>query len=156
MPFCQRCTGLYVGGLLAITLFGMFRPRPTRTVLWFHGLLLLLMVPFGYHLMPQNGEVRTLTGQLFAAGLVYLLALNPAATVELWKRSRRRDFGAYLAGLCGCLVALQLAVRVGGSSTGAALSWLGFAGLVLIAVLALTNVMLLPSALWRVLRRRPG
>jgi uncharacterized membrane protein len=75
LPFCQRCTGLYVGGALAVLLLLLLRPRPTPNVLWVHGLLLLLMVPFGFNWIEQGPTVRMLTGQLFALGLVYFLGL---------------------------------------------------------------------------------
>jgi len=84
LPFCQRCTGLYVGAAVAVVLYALFRPRPTSLSLWIHGLLLLVMVPFGYHLVPQNGVLRTLTGQLFAVGLVCYLSLLPTARLSFW------------------------------------------------------------------------
>ena len=40
-----------------------------------HALAVLAMAPFGYHAVPENGEIRMLTGQLFAVGVVYFLSL---------------------------------------------------------------------------------
>jgi uncharacterized membrane protein len=85
LPFCQRCTGLYVGATLALLGYWLVRPRPTPAMLWAHGLLLLAMVPFGYHLVPQNGTIRTLTGQLFAVGLVGYLSLLPSSRLPRHK-----------------------------------------------------------------------
>lgn len=59
LPFCQRCTGLYVGSVFAFLTCLLFRPRPTTCRLGSHGGLLLVMFPFGYPGVPQNGNVRT-------------------------------------------------------------------------------------------------
>jgi uncharacterized membrane protein len=148
LPFCQRCTGLYVGVVPALLMYFMFKPRPSTPTLWVHGMLLLFMAPFGYHLIPQNAELRTLTGQLFAYGLVYYLMLLPAGRLRLWERSLASDTqGYYLAGLA-TLPLLQLGVHLGGERTSTLLSWIGFTGLVLYAVLAVANLVLVPFTLW--------
>ena len=156
LPFCQRCTGLYVGGVLALILCALFRPRPTYRVLWIHGLLLLLMVPFGYHLVPQNAVIRTLAGQLFAFGLVYYLALNPAGHLHVWSQARRENARGYALGAVAGILALQFSVHLGGVGTSTALAWIGFAGLVAYAALVIANLVVLPPAIWRLLRRTPG
>lgn len=158
LPFCQRCTGLYVGGAFALMLYGLFRPRPSARVLWVHGLLLLLLVPFGYHLVSQNGIIRTLTGQLFAFGLVYYLALNPAAQLGVWRGSHSENAWAYAFSALAVIPALQLAVRLGGVGVSAALGWIGFVGLLAYAALAIANLLVLPPTIWRLLRsaRRPA
>ena len=156
LPFCQRCTGFYVGGALAAVLYALFHPRPTRCLLAFHGILLLQMAPFGYHWVAQNGTLRTLAGQLFAFGLIYFLALNPAAQFGLWKNSDREHLAHYaLGGLLG-IAALQLAVHRGGTATGVVLAWLGFAGLLVYAALVLVNFVVLPWAIWGFFRRPQG
>ena len=156
LPFCQRCTGLYVGGALAFLLYSLFRPRPTWRMLVLHGLMLVQMAPFGYHWVAQNGAVRTLTGGLFAFGLMYYLMLNPAAQLGLWEKNRRgRPLLYALVGLIS-LAALQLAVHLGGLATGAALAWAGFAGLLIYAALVLANFVALPRAIWGLFRRPQG
>lgn len=156
LPFCQRCTGLYVGGALAFLLYSLFLPRPTWRALALHGLLLVQMAPFGYHWVAQNGAVRTLTGQLFAFGLVYYLMLNPAAQLGLWKESRKERPLLYALGGLLSLAALQLAVHWGGLATGVALAWTGFAGLLIYAALVLANFAALPRAVWGLLHRPQG
>lgn len=151
LPFCQRCTGLYVGGAYAQALWLLFRPRPTSKTLWAHGILMLLMFPFGYHFLPQNGEVRTLTGQLFAAGLTYFLALNPALRWHPWQGGGHA--AAYVAAVLAGLPLPLLAVHLGGTGTGIALAWIGVAGLIGFATLTLANLALLPVTLWDRLRR---
>lgn len=156
LPFCQRCTGLYVGGAVALLLWTLFRPRPTPLVLWIHGLLLALMIPFGYHLLPQNAPVRTCTGQLFALGLVYYLTLVPAARLGLRERTAHSNPAAYAGGFVASLIGVQLAVRGGGPAAGAVLAWIGLAGLAAYALLAAITLTFLPGALLRALRRTPA
>jgi uncharacterized membrane protein len=156
LPFCQRCTGLYVGGALAAVLYALRHPRPTRRVLALHGILLLQMAPFGYHWVAQNGTVRTLAGQLFAFALIYFLALNPVARLGLWKTDRGGQLPGYaLGGLAGIAV-LQLAVHRGGAAIGATLAWIGFAGLLIYAALLLVNFVALPWAIWELFRPPQG
>ena len=154
LPFCQRCTGLYVGAAVGLALVALFRPRPTSLFLWAHGLMLLVMVPFGYHLVPQNGALRTLTGQLFAAGLVGYLALVPAAWLRFQREDGDRGSGRYALGLIGSLAALQAVVHLGGRLAGTVLAWLGLLGLIALAVLLAANLLLLPAAVWRAVQRR--
>jgi hypothetical protein len=112
------------------------------------------MAPFGYHLIPQNAEIRTLTGQLFALGLVYYLALNPSVRSGLWSRARRENPWLYALGALAGIVGLQFAVHVGGVYTSAALAWLGVVGLLGYSVLAILNLAVLPPAIWHFLRQR--
>ena len=82
LPFCQRCTGLYVGTTVAVVLHLFFRLRYTPKLLLAHGLMLALMVPLGFHWIPHGPALRTVSGQLYAAGLVcYLLVLPFGAGV---------------------------------------------------------------------------
>jgi uncharacterized membrane protein len=147
LPFCQRCTGLYVGALMAAALLAVFRPQATRRFLAVHGLLLLVMVPFGLHLVPQNGPIRTLTGQLFAFGLVAYLGVLPG----LCKPARQDDDGSrgwlgYGLAALSTIGLLQAAVLLGGRTGATALSFCGLAGLVVLSALALVNVVLIPRA----------
>lgn len=154
LPFCQRCTGLYVGAVLAFPAFLLFRPKPTSRMLWVHGMFLLAMVPFGYHFVVQTGEIRMLTGQLFAIGLVYYLMLLPGG---YWPYLREPLFNA-LPGYCALsllavLLLLAMATQ-GGARTNALLSWIGFVGLLLYAILVILNVALVTMSGRDLLRRR--
>lgn len=84
LPFCQRCAGLYVGAVIGVLLQVLFRPRFSTAYQWMHGLFLLQMIPFGFHLVPQGPMIRTITGGLFGLGVVgYLWPLATAcATYE--------------------------------------------------------------------------
>ncbi len=156
LPFCQRCTGLYVGAVPALILLLSFKPKPTSRMLWLHGFCLLAMIPFGYHLMAQTGEERTLTGQLFAFGLIYYLTLLPADRLPKWKALWECNSQSYLIAAVMLLLALQVDIAWGGLRTNAMLAWLGAAGLVLYGFLVLTNVLLLLLLAWGSLRRRTG
>lgn len=153
LPFCQRCTGLYVGAALSAALHLCLRPRPTSLSLWVHGLLLLLMVPFGYHLVPQNGLVRTLTGQLFAVGLVGYLLLLPLSLPGP-ETEKRRPSSWYALGVLGSVIALQWSVHSGGLLVGMVLAWLGLFGFAALGALAVANAVLIPTAILRLLQSR--
>jgi len=148
LPFCQRCTGLYVGGAYAQALWLLFRPRPTLRLLGAHALLLLLMIPFGFHLVPQGGELRTLTGQLFAVGLTYFLLLNHALRWRAWQ-SRSGNERAYWVAVLAGLPLLLLAVHWESGLAAPVLAGLGVAGLIGFAALALANLALLSLPLWQ-------
>jgi hypothetical protein len=141
LPFCQRCTGLYVGAAAAACLVFLFRPRPTSRMLWIHGLLLLLMVPFGYHLVPHGASVRTVTGQLFALGLVYYLSLLPTSRLGL--RVKENGTGPYAVWVAVSVAALQVAVHVEAGGAGVLLTVFGGVGLLVLATLLVVNLLVL-------------
>ena len=154
LPFCQRCTGLYVGGFYAVLLMALFRPAPSLRLLAIHLVLLVQMVPFGYHLVAQGAILRTVTGQLFAIGLVYCLFLNPLAKLKGERPSlRNRSLPYALAALAG-LPALLLAIQFGGPITARVLAVLGLAGLAAYVVLAAANLITLPLLAWQMARAR--
>lgn len=158
LPFCQRCTGLYVGAVVALALALVFRVQPGLWRLRFDGLCLLQMVPLGFHWVEHGAVVRTLSGWFFAFGLVDFLWLLPAAQCGLGRTgasARRSGLQALLfaAGVIGVL----LAGSDGGVAAARALTWLGFAGLIGLALLVLGNLILLTVAAWRRLQPvKPG
>lgn len=156
LPMCQRCTGLYVGSAWALVCWFVLRPRPTPCVLWVHALFLLAMIPFGYHVVPQNGDIRTSTGWLFAFGLVYFMAtfappvrnLSPTGNpvfptgVTLWNsvaewrdlHSRLRTV-VYVACVTAGIPALLTAVHLGAARTALVCSLLAVVGFLTLALL---------------------
>ena len=154
LPFCQRCTGLYVGGFYAVLLIAVFRPAPSLRLLGIHLVLLIQMVPFGYHLVPQGAILRTVTGQLFAIGLVYCLSLNPLAKLKGEQPSFRNRSLPYALAAPGGLPALLLAIQFGGPITARVLAVLGLAGLAAYLVLAVANLITLPLLAWQLSRAR--
>jgi len=152
LPFCQRCTGLYVSVFPALLAYLLCKPKPTSRILWVHGIFLLAMPPFGYHLVAQTGEIRMLTGQLFAWGLVYYFALLPSDRWSGWRRLSPLGNKSYFALLGLWLLYLQATIAWGGQRTNTILSWAGSFGLLAYALLVLTNLMLLAKTAWGAMR----
>jgi hypothetical protein len=154
LPFCQRCTGLYVGGVYAMALMLVFRPPPSLRWILVHLMLLLQMVPFGYHLVPQGPALRTVTGQLFAFALAFFLCLTPMARLNITPPSgRERSLRYALAAVCATPL-LLLAIHWGNATAARVLAALGALGLAGYALLAITNLVLLPSLVWQLLPKR--
>ncbi len=146
---CQRCTGLYVGALLSAIFFFIFRPRPTSRSLWLHGLAMLLVVPFGYHLVSHGTLVRAVTGQLFGYGMAYYLLLVPADRFHLWRCGIPRASQLwYPVALTIATVVILLLAITGRPQCIVALSYLAFAGLIAIAFLISWNVLILATIAW--------
>jgi hypothetical protein len=157
LPFCQRCTGLYVGSSLALSLQLLCRLRITPGLLLVHGLLLIPMVPLGYHWIPHGPLVRTVSGQFYAAGLVcYLLLLPLARWSPWWDTASLRRWIPYALGLLASLALVPALAWVGGRFAVWLLTGLGLAGLLVLGLLMLVNVVLLGplflGAAWRTLR----
>jgi uncharacterized membrane protein len=147
LPFCQRCTGLYVGAFLALIVIFICRLRPNRFLYWLHGLFMLLMIPFGFHLVSQGGLGRTLTGALFGFGLAYYLVLNPFTAWQCWKSSESEKIASYLL-LMGFLLSLiLLSVYAGGWVSAFGVTFLGVFGFLGLCFFTAVNLILLPQCL---------
>ncbi len=151
LPFCQRCTGLYVGALCGLVLVLLFRPRPRATTYWIHGAFLLLMIPFGFHFIEHGPLMRTLTGALFGFGLVYYLALNPFTSRGRWTADGPRALVIYLLLMSVSLALLLVVVSSGGTFAAFAVTGIGVLGLISLCLLTLLNFAVLPGTL-RILR----
>ena len=129
LPLCQRCTGLYTGAAVAAFLHVFAPPKFTSRWLELHGAFLLLMVPFGFHWIPQGPALRTVTGVLFGFGVLMFLRMP-------------LSFGSGATGLfpgdptaCRCKPRVYLAVL---TLAGGALPWLGQYGGALASYVLLT------------------
>lgn len=146
LPFCERCTGLYVGAAAAIMLHLFLKPKLTARFLELHGVFLLLMVPLGFHWVPQGPVLRTLSGVLFAFGIVTFLRLrqgSPAGTPVSVRAGHRN----YFLSLAVVLILLPVVVRLGGTVAGAVLTLLGVCGTAGLAILAgLTAIRIITDA----------
>jgi uncharacterized membrane protein len=154
LPCCQRCTGLYAGALVATILHGWLRPQVTGRFLTIHGVFLVIMVPFGYHWLPQEAVLRTVTGLLFGAGLVTFLMVSLRAPPAGVGQDRSPGTRGYFLGLSAAGIGILAAA---GSAWGAAARVLS--AVVTIGALALFGLILLNLAvhgiaLWR--SARPG
>jgi uncharacterized membrane protein len=146
---CQRCTGLYVGVLFTAMSFVLFRPRPTSLTLWLHGLAMLVMLPFGYHLIAHGDVIRAITGQLFGYGMTFYLLLLPADRFDLWRTRVPKASRLWYPFALAVAIPVVLLMATSGTPTGViALSYLAFAGLVTVTYLVSWNVMILVVTAW--------
>ena len=158
---CQRCLGLYVGAAVALALHWWFRPKLTGRFLEVHGLFMLVMLPCGFHWLPQGPVLRTLSGILFGFGVVTFLWLSLAARIESSRHDgvdqqpsesipnelgtlRRRQVrswpqAAYACGLLGCMLVLPLLAARGGEWAALVLSAVAICGLSALGGLAMAN-----------------
>jgi uncharacterized membrane protein len=148
LPFDERCTGLYVGAAIAVALHLLLRFRLSVPLLWLQGLLLLQMVPLGFHLIPHGPVLRTLSGQLFSFGVVGYLWLCPGSSSWLDGKSGSWRVRTYLIAAGLSLFIVPASAVWGGPVAALTLSWLGFAGLVALTTLVLANLVL--YSLWLV------
>jgi uncharacterized membrane protein len=146
MPCCQRCTGLYAGALLACLILAWARHRQFWPAVWIPGVFILLMVPFGYHWVPQGPCLRTVSGQLFGCGVVSLLWLLPGAR---WLPPQPLPPGRFRRGsllLAASLLLVPLAASVGGFWLLRLLTLASVAGVLVLAALVGLNLWLLLQA----------
>jgi uncharacterized membrane protein len=156
LPLCERCTGLYVGAVLALVLLLLFRPIPGARYRWLHGVLVLLMAPFGFHIVPQDAALRTLSGLWFGFGAVGLLWLLPGVRFFA-RRERARCTGEVHVLLGGTsLVLVPAAAGWGGVAAHVVLSWSALAGLAVLAGLVIANASLFLAGAFAWIRKRTG
>jgi len=94
LPFCQRCTGLYVGmGIACVTLgvTGAYRKGlPPRSILYTNIGCLLIMPVFGYHLLDPGPAWRLWAGLIYGAALINLCL--PAAVFMAGTKHSFEDY----------------------------------------------------------------
>ena len=155
MPVCQRCTGLYAGAAVAAFLHVFARPKLSSRWLELHGAFLLLMVPFGFHWIPQGPTLRSITGVLFGFGVLMFLRLpvsfRLAAQEPLPGRytAPGRQTLLYFTALAVTAGAVPWLGNFGGALAGYVLITLCCVGAVALGALALANVALGTAAALR-------
>jgi len=140
LPFCQRCSGFYSGAAVALALQALLWMRPGARFLQVHGLFLLLMIPFGFHWLPQGALARTLLGLLYGFGVVSFLWLWPGVRLGATRPASRGRLVLYAAGVAACLVAVPALSVWGGRAARQTLVALALVGLAGIGALALANL----------------
>jgi hypothetical protein len=127
----------------------LLRPRLTGRFLEIHGLFLLVMVPFGYHWLPQGPVLRTVTGLLFGAGLVSFLMVFLPSSNPLSCAGNPSVGRVYFMGLAatGALTVVAAASGLRGASM--AITLLVSAGTLTLLVLFSINAVLYASAFAR-------
>jgi len=85
LPFCQRCTGVYIGmGLsFAFLLLTRYHKKglPPRGIVYINIVSLLVMPVFGYHVLDPGALWRMWSGLIFGNAIAFLLL--PAASTIL-------------------------------------------------------------------------
>lgn len=132
MPCCERCTGLYVGVLLAALLHWRLRPRLTSRFLWAHGLLFLVMLPCAFGWVTQTPEVRAASGVVYGFAVVTFLVASVRREETLQSGSL-----VYTAALLATMVLLPRMAAQGGRAMAGLLAGLSFLGALLCAGLTL-------------------
>ena len=135
LAMCARCAGVYVGFLLALPIMIAAARLPRKLAMYLHGAFVLQVIPFGFHLIPHGPTIRTISGQLFALGVVYFLFKairhsklrldKPASTQKYAGRWLIR----YSLVIAQAMVLLQLLLRLPWSWTGTLINVLALAGL---------------------------
>ncbi len=144
---CQRCTGLCVGAAIAFLLLLWFRPPTNARYRWLHAIFLLLMTPFGFHLVPHGGVLRTVSGYLFGFGVVGLIWLLPGAKPSAKPSRMASNFKHYLLMCVMGAILLPFFAVFGGVFAALILTWLTLAGMAAVAGLLVGNVFVLGSSI---------
>jgi uncharacterized membrane protein len=147
LPLCQRCAGLYTGALWALAWLLLLRPPVTTGFLRAQAVLLLQMAPAGFHWVQQGPVLRTLSGALFAFGLVAFLGLIPLEHRPGQSRPKEGTTTAYWLALAAGLPVLLGAALWGGKVAGVLLSFGAVAGSLCLTGLAVWNVGVLAARL---------
>ena len=135
LAMCARCVGVYAGFVLALPMLAIVGRLPRKLAGVLHGVLVLQVIPFGFHLIRHGPTLRTISGQLFAVGVMYFLigavrggesgAGNPTGP----RRHTGRWLACYLLTIIQSVVLLQLLLRLPWSLVAAVVNGLALAGL---------------------------
>jgi len=153
LPVCQRCTGLYVGAALAVLLLFWLRPPTDTRYRWLHVILVLLMTPFGFHLVPHGAVLRTMSGHWFGFGVVGLLWLLPETMISAKTGRPAPSLRLYLLMGAASIFLLPLFSIWGGSFAAPIISWLALAGMAAVSGLLVGNVIMFVFSILAWLRR---
>lgn len=134
LPFCERCTGLYVGAFFAFLLHLLLCPAMKGRFLSAHGAFLLVMAPFGFHWIEHGAVLRVGTGLLFGFGTVTFLLL------PFQRRGCEPGSMVYFFALALLLLFLPLVTLSQAGWAGLALCLFGSLGLLALLLLVLANV----------------
>jgi len=83
LPFCQRCTGLYVGlgiSFIYLLVSGLYKKGlPSLSVIYVNIASLLIMPVFGFHLLDPGPAWRFWSGLIYGNAVAFLLL--PATSI---------------------------------------------------------------------------
>lgn len=148
LPFCHRCTGLYVAAGCDLLVRGWGRARLSWRAHGIHGLLVAQVLVFKLGWVPETGMVRTTSGYALGLGLTGWLGLvrshGEAAAPAGWRAILLRGVADGLG--CGLL---WVAVTRGGSATANGLVLVGVMGLVWLIWLSMHQLLAAGKGLFR-------
>ena len=135
LAICARCTGVYVCFALALPMLTLARRLGGKAMICLHGIMVMQVAVFGFHLVSHGPMVRTLSGQMFAVGLMYFLfrAASPGQSSQVHPTGP--CLVAYISATAAALVALQLLVRLDQPWTATLVNVLALIGLGIFGVL---------------------
>jgi len=136
LAMCARCVGVYTGFALAAPILALGRRLGSKVPLWAHGILVVQVAVFGFHLLPAGLTLRTLSGQMFAVGVMYFLfPAVPRAQSSLPGTTGWPLIG-YLLATAAAVIGLQSLVRLDRPWAVTVLDVLAMVGLAVFASLA--------------------
>ena len=112
LAMCARCVGVYVGFALAVPMLAVGRRLGSKVALWAHGILVVQVAVFGFHLVPHGPTVRTLSGQVFAVGVMYFLFRAVPRAQSSTPETTGWSLAGYLWGTVAAVIGLQWLVRL--------------------------------------------
>lgn len=139
IAFCQRCTGVYLGAFFMAFILPLARFKPTKKIIFIHAIFILQMIIFGLHLIPHNGSVRTISGQIFIYGVIYFLWLNIQNRWNLF--NDKRDSKIYFLYLILLIPFIQLLVHLNFNFLYHILNLFGLIGLIFLIILSILNIL---------------
>jgi uncharacterized membrane protein len=146
LALCARCTGVYAGAAFGLFALPFLRTRPSRLLVAVHVAAVLQMVVLGMHLWPpeQAAWLRTLSGQVFVTGVIFLLwapirAVGLDRTAASGARSGQRPV-VYAVAVTVAWAGIQLLLRCPARWAAPVLETAALAGLVVLGSLALVGV----------------
>ena len=137
LAMCARCVGVYAGFIFALPMMVVAARLGRKLSMYLHGAFVLQVIPFGFHLIPHGRTLRTISGQLFALGVVYFLttAIRPRKFCADPNGYPVRWLIRYLLVTIQTVVLLQLLVRLPWYWIGTLINALALVGLGVFAVL---------------------
>ncbi|NIA06693.1 MAG: DUF2085 domain-containing protein [Actinobacteria bacterium] len=156
LAVCARCVGVYVGFLLALPIMIVAVRLPRKLSMYLHGALVLQVIPFGFHLIPHGRTLRTISGQLFALGVVYFLSTairhSKHRSDKLDKPDNPQKYAGrwlmrYLLATAQAIVLFQLLLRLDWGWIASVINVLALAGLAVLCTQVVTFLLVLSKYL---------
>jgi len=104
--------GVYAGFALAVPMLAVGSRLGGKVMLWAHGALVVQVAVFGFHLLPAGATLRTLSGQVFAVGVMYFLFRAVRQAESSPPETTGWRLIGYVLGTVAAVIGLQWLVRL--------------------------------------------